>query len=173
MPKKTKVVKSLKNEPKTLEMDRLRERGTIDSVFLGEEDHGILTCSIGVKFSGTHQGFGNLCLGNAKYADDFVACLCRTFGVATLDGLKGKACYALRCFDSLSTQIEGLEAETGARFMLTSWRRRHWPETKSPLEEARASLESTLDHLRRRLAETSRDLNSVSSRYFDWEKQRQ
>ena len=44
-------------------MDSKKELGTISYVHQGPEDHGVLTCSIGIDFKGSHQAFGNLCLG--------------------------------------------------------------------------------------------------------------
>ena len=44
--------------------DSKREPGVIADVWSGkDEDHDILTCSIGIDFKGGgHQGFGQLCL---------------------------------------------------------------------------------------------------------------
>ena len=74
-----------------------RELGIVDYVTYGKEDHDILTCSIGIDFDGSHQGFGGLCL-DEKVGPDFVNSICELFDVSFLKDIVGKKVYALRCF---------------------------------------------------------------------------
>lgn len=148
----------------------VREYGTITNVFLGTEDHGILTCNIQIGFKGSSQGFGNLCLGDETMAKDFVDNLCTIFGVSKLEQLKGRNCYALRCFDEWNALIEGLEADGPAgTFLLTKWRRRHRPETKNPLEEKREALVSRAQDLARQVSENAAAIARLDASYTDWE----
>lgn len=143
-----------------------QEPGTIISVMYGPEDHGILTCLVTVDFDGAGaQGFGGLSLG--EQGDRYVAEICRTFGVAKLDDLIGKRCVALYCFPNLQARIEGLEAESGARFTHEEWRRKQYPEATllDPLDEEIAGLNANIESLRQRLRRAQSALETVRDRY--------
>jgi hypothetical protein len=149
--------------------DQLCQRGTIRKVFFGKEDHGILTCSIDIDFGVSHQSFGNLGLGHL--GKDFVRGLCDVFGVAKLDKLVGKKCYALRCSTEWNTPIEGLETESGRRFLLTEWRKKHFPETKSALEDERNRLKHNLESVQVRENRIREQLRTLDARHKTWEPQ--
>ena len=138
------------------------------------EDHGILTTNITVKAGyGYHQGFGGLCLGEKKYADDYVATLCKAFGVKKLKELIGKKCFLLYSFGDLNEPIEGLESiDTGKRFLHNEWRKKHWPETKSTFKQEVERIESTISWTKRRMMEAQKRLTTLKSKYKDWSKQR-
>jgi hypothetical protein len=150
----------------------LREPGTIESVFSGEEDHGIPTVSVRIDFDGgSTQSFGGLCL-DGKTKPDFERSLCAVFGVRRLVDLEGQRCVALRYFDAWGETIEGLEAPDGRRFVLTEWRRRHWPKmVKSPLEERRESLERSIESHLRRVREMEEELRRIDAEYVPVEAQ--
>ncbi len=147
--------------------DGKRELGTIVDVWSGKEDHGILTCSIGIDFRGSHQGFGNLCL-DKKILPDFMEGVCETFGVKTLNELVGKQCYALRCFSHWNEPIEGLETLDGKRFTLFSWRKKHFPNSKSPYEERISSLKNRIASDMRRIDDAYKELRKIHTEYTDW-----
>lgn len=142
-----------------------REVGVIRDVFYGKEDHSILTCSVMVAFDTGVQGFGGVAFENRPLADDFVADLCRTFGVGTLNELRGLACVAYRCFPYNNELIEALEAPSGARFALTAWRRKHWPDAPDPKEARRVALRREETRLLGRLAEIRASLDRVDADY--------
>jgi hypothetical protein len=128
-----------------------REDGKIVSIFAGKEDHGILTVGLGVEFRTGHQGFGGLAFDNDGIKKKaFLADLCAVFGVSDHEQLVGRPCVALRCFDTWNSPIEGLESTSGKRFVLTDWRRKHWPEIEilDPLEERIAAMKRDLARLR-------------------------
>jgi len=100
-----------------------KQRGIIKDVFVGEEDRGITTCSVGIEFKGSYQSFGNLCLtkdDSNDYLELFTKDICNVFGVNDYNDLVGKECYALRCFEGWNESIEGLETLDGKRFTITS-----------------------------------------------------
>lgn len=140
------------------------EHGTIANVFRGEA-HGIETISIGIDFEGSQQGFGGLALQTKALADDFAADLCATFGVGKLDDLRGKRCTALRCFPYNNEPIEGLEAPDGRRFILTAWRRRHYPDTLTPLNERSESIRGDIVRLKLQIAERTTLLARLAADY--------
>jgi hypothetical protein len=158
----------------------LREPCTVESVGYSTEDHGILTCWLRLSCG---QSFGGLCLnplargqgGEVLLGPDFAASVCSLFDVEftgpeeSLTLLVGKRCFALRCFEEWNSPIEGIEAESGARFTLTAWRRKFFPATADVLTEKTTRLrEEIAEHGRR--AEQLRDsLGSLESRYHDWE----
>ncbi len=147
-----------------------REEAVVGEVFYGIEDHGILTCSLGMHLGasgGSYQSFGNICLDKENTGPDFKKALAEFFG-CSFDAIKGQKCYALRCFSGCNEGIEGLELENGRRFILTEWRRRHWPKTPNPLEARRASLVQQIDNWTRRVQECSRELAMVESDYTEW-----
>lgn len=146
-----------------------RDLGKVGCPFYGKEDHGILTCSLPIDFvEGSSQSFGNLCL-DEQSGPAFVSSLCDLFGVKELTKIQGKQCYALRCWNKWSTDIEGLEVE-GKRFLITEFRRRFWPEdTKTPLDNAKESALREIEWAKRRIQEAQTELEHLSDDYVDWE----
>ena len=149
--------------------DSKREPGVIADVWSGkDEDHDILTCSIGIDFKGGgHQGFGQLCL-DENLLPFFIKDLCNTFGVSELKDLVGKKYFALRCFGFWNDAIEGLEAEDGKRFTITSWRKKHFCDVKDPLENRIQNIKSDIFSGLRRVKSSREELKTVKKDYTDW-----
>jgi hypothetical protein len=147
----------------------LRAKSKITEVFNGTEDHGIHVIWITVDGDGV-QGFGGICFddGESELEKDFIKSVCGVFGVKKLDDLVGKECYALRCFEEMHTPIEALEAPSGKRFVLTAWRKKHFPETKDPLTGKRESIEGNISFLQRRVAEEKTRLAHLDNKYHEW-----
>jgi hypothetical protein len=143
----------------------IRETGIIEHVFFGKEDHGILTCYLRINFDGSSQSFGGVAFANPQIAEDFIEDLCRVFGVSALDELRGKPCVAYRCYPYNNELIEALEASSGARFVLTDWRRKHWPDALNPKERRREQLRQEERRLRARLKELGADLDRAEQDY--------
>lgn len=76
----------------------------IDSTMLGMEDHGIMSCMIGLDYGGSHQGFGgyvfdeplknsqgdNQSRRGTAYGCEFVRRVLEVVGVETWEKLKGQ-----------------------------------------------------------------------------------
>jgi hypothetical protein len=140
----------------------IREAGTITHVKIGC-DHTPLTISLDIQGPGWGQGFGGLAFESQHLVDDFAADLCAVFGVERLKDLRGKPCYALRCFPR--SHIEGLEAPGGKRFVITNWRRKHWPHTPAPLAVELKKLRDEAVQLRRRAAELEEQADRLPDLY--------
>ena len=147
--------------------DNKRQLGKIVDVWSGKEDHGILTCSIGIDFCGGHQGFGNLCL-DEQTLPDFIESVCKVFGVKNLKDLVGKECYVLKCFSHCNEPIEGLETLDDKRFTLSSWQKKNFPNSKSPYEKRICSINSRIASDIRRIYAAYEELNNLKSEYTDW-----
>jgi hypothetical protein len=149
-----------------------RAPGKISNVKQGAEDHGIITCSVGIDFvEGGHQGFGLLALNDALVAH-FVEDLCAVFDVKQPEDLVGQECFALRCFGHWNDTIEGLDSvKTGKRFTLTSWKRKRIPdvEHESPLKRQMTHLAASMSASMRRFAEDAAKLGTAEREYTDWE----
>lgn len=130
--------------------DGFRDAGTITGVKIGC-DRTPLTISLDIQGPGWGQGFGGLAFESQHLMDDFAADLCAVFDVKQLKDLRGKPCYALRCF--AHDHIEGLETPSGKRFVLTTWRRKYWPEAPSPLVARLRSLRDEAAQFRRHASE--------------------
>jgi hypothetical protein len=156
-------------------MSNTREPATIKSARDAEEDHGIRTVMVQLAFDGGGQMFGGLIYGpqgstkEAHLRADFIEDLCATFGVAALSELVGKKCCALRSWKD-SDQLEGLEsADTGRRFLLTRWRRKHFPETASPLDDRRASMTAAIERHERENSRLRAQRLNLEVQYVNWE----
>lgn len=151
--------------------DRTRELGTIRLARFGPEpDRGFNVCEIFIDFDGGGtQGFV-FGLGAKKNTPKVRREICELFGVNTEESLKGKRCYALRCFDCYSGDIEGIETMEGLRFTKTGWCRRMGFVTDTALERNRKSTESHINALRRQIADQERKLRNLDESYVDWEK---
>lgn len=149
-----------------------RQLGKIGYVKSGEEDHGVITCSVGIDFSGSHQGFGNLCL-DSQLVVSFEKELCDVFAVDNTEKLIGQECYALRCFGHWNDTIEGLESvKTGKRFTLTSWKRKYITDTwiTNPLSNRINSLNARIVQAQRRIEEDKLELARCELAYTNWDK---
>ena len=118
----------------------LEKLGKIESVNLGYEDHGILTCWLHFDFGGAGQGFGGYCLdiydekkgkriGQAA-GMDFIVRILEACGVDSWEELPGKIMYAL--YDkSLFEPIIGIKApdfiEGGGTFLISDWQKEWFP----------------------------------------------
>jgi hypothetical protein len=151
--------------------DYTREPGTITGFDSGDlsDGRGDLTTSLYINLKGAGQAFGGLSLGE-KYLPDYVADLCATFGVTKPKELVGKKCFVLRNFNVMNEVIEGLESvDTGKRFVHATWRKKHFPTAKTPLESKRDSLLSEIESFKRRIERTTAELVEIDSTYVRWE----
>ena len=147
----------------------IHEAGTIVSVFTGRDaDRGFLTAHVSIDFEASHQAFGCVVFDTDEHLADFVEDLLCIFGVREVPELVGKPVIALRCFGGWNEPIEGLEAESGRRFILTEWRRKFWPDSKSPLEARRMSTKATIASLERRIREEQVKLDALDAEYVEW-----
>lgn len=147
-----------------------RMKATVDYVKKPHDnDHGGITTWVGLDIKkGMNQGFGGLML-NEALADDYVRDLCAAFGVRGMDELVGKECYALYAFSD-RLNIEGLESvETGRRFLHNTWRKKHFPNTKSLFEQKQDGYASEIVWAERRAQDARERLSKMQEDYFDWE----
>lgn len=149
--------------------EQLRSAGKITEVRLERLDQGPYTCWVMFSAKDHSQGFGGIRFDDEDQAKSFLRELCAVFDVADWRGLEGKECHALRCFPINNEPIEGLEAPSGKRFLLTEWRRKHWPETPDVLTRRKESVESTIAWARRRLREEIAHRDRLESIYLPWE----
>ena len=145
-----------------------REFGEITAVYAGQEYGGIYTCRMNLHFKGSGQSFGGLPL-TKEQLDDYTKELCNVFRVNDILKLKGKNCYALRSFDEFSANIDGLETINGVRFLHTVWKRKHFPDTKTPLEERIELLKNNIEVYKNNISSTRAKLKNIKSRYINWE----
>lgn len=124
-----------------------------------------------------HQGFGGICLGTIDNPDEFLFesfrhDLCDAFNVNRLDELKGQKCFALYSFAGYNETVEGLEShDTGRKFVVTSWRRKHFPEQNGdPLKERISRLKSTIERSQDRVKRAREELRTIKKDYVDWTK---
>lgn len=112
-----------------------RELGRVESVRLGIEDHGILTCVVRIRFGSSSQGFGGLFLdGYDKEkkrrtgwapGSDWIRRLCALFGAEDIvKDIVDKPVYALYESDRLGdiVGLQRIEPDGGATFLLSEWR---------------------------------------------------
>jgi len=112
-----------------------KELGKVSYVKLEIEDHGMLTCTVGLVFGGSGQGFGGFRLDEynketkrhegAACGTDWILRLMRCFAVSDLESIKGRTVYALR--NAPCETIIGLEPPSfdgGERFLIPDWQER-------------------------------------------------
>jgi len=148
-----------------------KELGTIISAEPSAiEDHGCLVQWVQIEYDeGGSQGFGGIIL-SPEQAKDYVKELCKTFNVKSIKKLKGKRAYALRSFDEFDGTIEGLVSiETGKAFLINVWRKKHYPETKSVLEQKKEIIKARIESAKRNIFSWEEDLNRLDRSYIDWE----
>ena len=145
-----------------------RQHGTIESVRTGDDDGRMVTTYLFINLTnGGRQGFGGYVLN--ENAEKWNGEICALFGVATLDDLVGKHCWALRAFSGWSENIEGIEASDGKRFVATDfWRRTLTEPVPDPLEKARESCQREIAHFTRRINEETRRLAGLEMDYVEW-----
>lgn len=75
------------------------KNATVDDVFLGLEDHGILTISVRLDYGGVLQSFGGWQLytparwkDTGNYCGHWVYKLLQVFDVTDFDDIRGKSC---------------------------------------------------------------------------------
>jgi hypothetical protein len=147
-----------------------REPGVIDkNIFIGKEDHGILTCNIPINLQGgSTQGFGNLCL-TPELLDAFTQRLCWVFGVSHVTHLAGLRCFALRPWGNWNDDIEGLESSNGRRFVITQWLREQKLEpVTTKLENRIKHLKNSISYARKTIARSQKELKTVKEGYIEW-----
>lgn len=71
------------------------ENAKIDSVTIGNEDHGILTLSVGLSGSGWGVCVGNRCLNTGPGLANTIKALLKCFGVYKVNDLVGLNCRAV------------------------------------------------------------------------------
>lgn len=133
------TTKSVKSVAKNSTPEYLKEIAKVESTFLGIEDHGILTATVGFKLgSGSYQstpGYG-FDVYNGERADpkpapeypqdrvgsrfgmEFIRRLLEAFGVDEWDKIRGRTVYVLREEPyGFIKGIEPLPTEGGKRFI--------------------------------------------------------
>lgn len=120
-------------------MSEREEIGRVKSVFLGIEDHGILTFMVMLDFGGSGQGFGTYTLDTydhvkkrrvgTAFGCEALLRLIEFFGGTTLDAAKGQAVIAVRDGVGLGSTIRKLKrlpcdggAEYDIEAILAEWR---------------------------------------------------
>lgn len=126
-------------------------------------------------YGGGHQGFGGIVLGTIdkpapELMKSYVADLCAAFDAQDLERLAGMKCDVLFSFPGWNGTIEGLEGPTGKRFTITGWRRKHFPDTKTPLQQRIEDLEQSRVQAKRTIAGVALALSKVEREFVDWEK---
>lgn len=144
---------------------------TVREVTFGKEGHGINTAWVTLDHdAGSTQGFGGLVLDGGVLTRDFKVRILRIFGVTSPAGMIGKRCRALYCFGGTWNEpIEGIETDLG-RFTLNGWRKKHFPKTKSVLEQKREDVEQAVANAERMLRERKAKLRGLNASYTDLEK---
>jgi len=66
----------------------------IESVYLGFEGHGILTCYLNLDYGGVAQSFGGYQMKNPNYGMEFIERVLRVVGVESWEQLPGKTIRA-------------------------------------------------------------------------------
>ena len=148
----------------------LRRPARITGFSMRDEDHCMDCVFIYLEgpTGGWGQGFGGLCLKDAAEARTFLREVCEVFGHQDPERLNGQECLALYS-ESPWASIEGIEAPSGKRFTIKSFRRRHYPKhAPTPTEARRASLESRIASHERRIAEDRAELETMGE-LVDWD----
>ncbi len=152
-------------------MQNKKKAAVITDVFYGLEDHGILTCSIKLKFDegGSSQSFGGVNLSAGGSGQDFLYSICRLFRVQDLESIIGKRCYALYCFGNYNELIEGIEVCGGERFTLTSFMKKYNPTIQNPLEREKQLQFNEIERSVTRILNASKKVEALVKTYSSWE----
>lgn len=150
--------------------DKYRQAAKVSSVYNGREDHGIKTISVVIDYEeGGTQGFGNLFLNDDDLRKSFINDLCDTFDVDDLKDMVGKKCFALFSFGRWNETIEGLEhADSGNRFVLTTWRKKHFKDIKNPLEAEQEALKDNIARYAENMERCKAKLKTLDKEYKAW-----
>lgn len=111
----------------------LEELGKVSEVFLGYEDHGILTMLLDIDFGGSGQGFGGMILSThdeksdknrgTVAGTDLICRMLDLFHVRDLQKIKGRYVIALR--EKPMGNIVGLrmpKVDGDREFIVADWR---------------------------------------------------
>lgn len=141
-----------------------KEVGRITSAWHGREDHGCLTCMIGIDFlSGGHQAFGCVAL-DASTSPVFLKELLETFGAQDLNQLPGRTCVAYWKYGHYNEYIEALgDPVTGLVLQINEWRQRMHPGTPSLDEQELTRLRTEAASANRRAQEASDRIEAIRS----------
>lgn len=144
-----------------------REQATIRKARYGvEEDHGILVLEIACDFGGSGQSF-QACVDD-KLGSEMVREVCALFGVATVDALVGRRCFALRLWPTFNEPIEGFEVD-GKRWTKSACVKRHAPEHyRDPFEYRSETIRDHIKVLARDIERRTGDLERLRGTYVDW-----
>lgn len=153
-------------------MSALTEQGVIEALSYGDQDHGILSFHLHIKFDGSSQGFGGIAL-NDVLAHSLANELAYAFSVSAagppkevLQRLVGKSCVAYRCF--LNDRIEAIKplgpGEYGL-FVVTEWLQKNGFKAKDPLEMRKEEIQRHIERMRRDLPAAEVELAEIARRY--------
>jgi hypothetical protein len=154
-------------------MRNRRQPGLVDDAFAYlEHDHDVWQVNVGIDFGGGHQAFCPFFgRGQTSRFRAFVMDVCKTFGVAKIEHLVGRRCYALRAFPGWGETIEGLEDfDSGRRITLTGWWRANAEPCPDPLERAVERLRNDVESAMRKVAAYEEELKELKAGYADWTK---
>lgn len=145
-----------------------REEATITRAYLGRHpasERGCTVVDLMCEGDGWGQGFcvitGEQHLASARQT------ILNTFQIIDEKELVGKKCFVLRNLPYGS--IEGLEAESGKRFLRSAWARSINPQIKTAIEQKRESLEASIRSHLDTAHRLQQELNNLSSNFVDWE----
>lgn len=74
----------------------------------------------------------------------------------------------MRSFTTWGATIEGIETLDGKKFTITKWRKKHFPETKNPLDDKKQSILRSIESFKRRISDLEEDLKNIDSEYVNW-----
>ena len=148
--------------------DYSREAATITSALIGKEpDRGFECVSIMCEGEGWGQGF-TMSVGN--FLESARSAILKTFGVKSTEQLIGKKCYCLRSFNTHGADIEGLEAESGKRFLRSVWARSVNPNSEPILVYKKKGILASIESHKNAIARGIVELEAIDASFIDWEK---
>lgn len=112
--------------------DREQRIAKIDSSFIGFEDHGLLTVTLGFDYGSSHQGIGGRAFGSMTEDEpekwqlghemgmDFIRRLLLACGVDQWERIKGRTVF-VTCDWSNVYRIDPLPTEKGEAFDIEAW----------------------------------------------------
>ena len=153
-----------------MNLDDKRRAGIITSAqFQYSHDHKTWICIVEIDFDTLgHQAFGGFCMDTEDQGKDFVAEISATFG-KPFNELAGTRCWGLWNRGENNETMAGVESQNGERFVIQTFRRKHWPETPSALGAAAESIQARIDQLTWQLADEHRKLTELEGNFMDWE----
>lgn len=150
--------------------DSKRRHATIENVRSGgEEDRGIISAWVGLKFDVGYQAFGGIVLDEVS-VELWRSELATAFTVAKFEHLVGLECYALWSLGEMSESIQGIESMAGKRFTSSSFVRRHYPNNfKKPIYNKIDSLRSDIRWAIGRAQSAQSELDTIKLKFTDWD----